>query len=49
MAIETYHRDLRLIWEENDEFVLSLDPLQGYWTEEQYYSGPQNLAHPQVS
>jgi Uma2 family endonuclease len=36
MAIETRQANLRLIWEEDDDLVVSLDPLQGHWTEEQY-------------
>jgi Uma2 family endonuclease len=36
MAVDTRQQNLRLIWEEDDELVLSLDLLQGHWTEEQY-------------
>ncbi len=36
MAIDSRRVNLRLSWEEGDEFVLSLEPLQGHWTEEQY-------------
>jgi Uma2 family endonuclease len=36
MAVDTRQVNLRLSWEEGDELVLSLDPLQGHWTEEQY-------------
>jgi Uma2 family endonuclease len=36
MALDTRQANLRLIWEEDDNLVLSLDPLQGHWTEEQY-------------
>jgi Uma2 family endonuclease len=36
MSIDTRRANVRLIWEEDDELVLSLDPLQGKWTEEQY-------------
>ena len=36
MAIDARQINLRMIWEEEDELVLSLDPLQGHWTEEQY-------------
>ncbi len=36
MAINTRQEQLRLTWEKGDELVLSLDPLQGHWTEEQY-------------
>jgi Uma2 family endonuclease len=36
MAIDTRQANLRMSWEEGDELVLSLDPLQGHWTEEQY-------------
>jgi Uma2 family endonuclease len=36
MAVETRQENLRLSWEKGDELVLSLDPLQGHWTEEQY-------------
>jgi Uma2 family endonuclease len=35
MAIDV-GANLRLIWEEGDDLILSLDPLQGHWTEEQY-------------
>lgn len=36
MAVDTPQTKLRISLEKGDEFVLSLDPLQGYWTEEQY-------------
>lgn len=36
MAIDTRREQLRLTWEQGDELVLSLDPLQGHWTEVQY-------------
>jgi Uma2 family endonuclease len=36
MAVDTHQTSLRLFWEEDDELVLNLDPLQGRWTEEQY-------------
>jgi hypothetical protein len=36
MAVDARQADLRLSWEEGDDLVLSLDPLQGHWTEEQY-------------
>lgn len=36
MAIDTRQANLRLIWEEDDDLVVSLNPLQGHWTEEQY-------------
>lgn len=36
MAVDTRQVSLRLSWEEGDELVLSLDPIQGHWTEEQY-------------
>lgn len=36
MAIDARQTNLRLIWEEGNDLVLSLDPLQGHWTEEQY-------------
>jgi len=36
MAVAARQTSLRMIWEEDDELVLSLDPLQGHWTEEQY-------------
>jgi Uma2 family endonuclease len=36
MAIDTRQANVRLIWEEDDNLVLSLDPLQGHWTQEQY-------------
>lgn len=36
MAIDSRQATLRLSWEEGDELVLSLDPLQGHWTEDQY-------------
>jgi Uma2 family endonuclease len=36
MAVDARQANLRMSWEEGDELVLSLDPLQGHWTEEQY-------------
>lgn len=36
MAIDAQQRNLRMLWEGDDELVLNLDPLQGHWTEEQY-------------
>ena len=36
MAVDVRQANLRMRWEEGDELVLSLDPLQGHWTEEQY-------------
>jgi Uma2 family endonuclease len=36
VAIDARQTNLRMLWEEDDELVLSLDPLQGHWTEEQY-------------
>lgn len=36
MASGARPTNLRMSWEEGDELVLSLDPLQGHWTEEQY-------------
>jgi Uma2 family endonuclease len=36
MTIEPRPANLRLSWEEDDNLVVSLDPLQGHWTEEQY-------------
>lgn len=36
MAIDARQENLRLSWEKGDDLVLSLDPLQGHWTEEQY-------------
>jgi Uma2 family endonuclease len=36
MAIDVHPEQLRLSWERGGEFVLSLDPLQGHWTEAQY-------------
>lgn len=36
MAVDARETNLRLFWEEDDELVLNLDPLQGRWTEEQY-------------
>ncbi|GAB4111711.1 MAG: Uma2 family endonuclease [Roseiflexaceae bacterium] len=36
MSSNTQHETLRLSWEQGGELVLSLDPLQGYWTETQY-------------
>jgi Uma2 family endonuclease len=36
MAIDAREANLRLSWEAGDELVLSLDPLQGHWTVEQY-------------
>jgi Uma2 family endonuclease len=36
MAVDARQTNFRLFWEEDDELVLNLDPLQGRWTEEQY-------------
>jgi Uma2 family endonuclease len=36
MAIDARQAKLRLSWEEDDDLVVSLNPLQGHWTEEQY-------------
>jgi Uma2 family endonuclease len=36
MTIDTHQANLRLIWEVDDSLVVSLNPLQGHWTEEQY-------------
>ncbi len=36
MAVDAGQTNLRMIWEGGDELVLSLDPLQGHWTVEQY-------------
>lgn len=36
MAIDARAINVRMRWEEGDDLVLSLDPLQGHWTEEQY-------------
>jgi hypothetical protein len=36
MAVGARQANLRMSWEEGNELVLSLDPLQGHWTEEQY-------------
>lgn len=36
MSIESRQAKLRLSWEEEDDLIVSLDPLQGYWSEEQY-------------
>jgi Uma2 family endonuclease len=36
MAVEIGEPVLRMTWEEHGEEVLSLDALQGFWTEEQY-------------
>jgi Uma2 family endonuclease len=36
MAVDARQANLRMSWEEGDELVLSLDSLQGHWTEEQY-------------
>lgn len=36
MLINAHPANLRLSWEENDDLVVSLTPLQGHWTEEQY-------------
>jgi Uma2 family endonuclease len=36
MAVDTRQENLRLTWEKGNDLVLSLDPLQGHWTEEQY-------------
>ncbi len=33
MTIDTRQVNIRLIWEEDDNLVLNLDPLQGHWTE----------------
>lgn len=36
MAIDVRQANLRLSWEDEDDLVVSLTPLQGHWTEEQY-------------
>lgn len=36
MAIDARQASLRLSWEEEEDLVVSLTPLQGHWTEEQY-------------
>lgn len=36
MAVDTRQANLRMSWEEGDQLVLNLDPLQGHWSEEQY-------------
>lgn len=36
MAVDARQTNLRMIWEDDDELVLSLDLLQGHWTEAQY-------------
>lgn len=36
MAVDARQTNLRMIWEDDDELVLSLDSLQGHWTEAQY-------------
>lgn len=36
MVTDTRQEQLRLSWEKGDELVLSLNPLQGHWTEAQY-------------
>ena len=36
MDVDTRQANLRLSWEEDDDLVVSLTPLQGHWTEEQY-------------
>lgn len=36
MAIDARQATLRVSWEEDDDLVVSLTPLQGHWTEEQY-------------
>jgi Uma2 family endonuclease len=36
MAVAARQANLRMSWEDGDQLVLSLDPLQGHWTEEQY-------------
>jgi Uma2 family endonuclease len=36
MTIDTHQANLRLSWEVDDSLVVSLNPLQGHWTEEQY-------------
>jgi hypothetical protein len=35
MAVDVSQANLRLIWEEGNDIVLSLDPLQGHWTGDQ--------------
>lgn len=36
MTVDARQANLRLSWEEEDDLVVSLTPLQGHWTEEQY-------------
>lgn len=36
MVVDTRQVNLRLSWEEDEDLVGSLNPLQGHWTEEQY-------------
>lgn len=36
MAVDVRQANLKMHWEEGEELVLSLDPLQGHWTEAQY-------------
>ncbi len=36
MTINVHQSNLRLSWEQGDDIVLNLDPLQGHWTEQQY-------------
>lgn len=36
MAVDIRQVNLRLSWEEDEDLVVSLNPLQGHWTEEQY-------------
>lgn len=36
MVVDARQTNLRMIWEDDDELVLSLDSLQGHWTEAQY-------------
>ncbi len=36
MIVDAREINVRMRWEEGDDLVLSLDPLQGHWTEEQY-------------
>jgi Uma2 family endonuclease len=36
MAIDINRTSLRLSWIEGDDLIISLDPLQGHWSEEQY-------------
>lgn len=40
MADDLRQINVSMSWQEGDELVLSIDPLQGHWTEAQYLSKP---------